>query len=784
MKSMKRALSISQKGLVVVLFLLMTEVLFVGILSTQMIVLQRNLEIQKNERAIVSHLTRMLSWIVRLNFSILREQFLTNAGEKHGSRPDYTTYVAGLERELTAVEQLTHDEPVVHHGLQRIRQLDQRILEDLADHFKHGHWMTREDALGVQVKRKEMIGIAEKIISRYGVERDSAQKTAANLDYIKRLLLIGLIVNALTILAVGALFWKQVARRIQVVSENIERFNHGEELLEPVGGNDEIATVDQIFRKLSSELMYAAEQERLLVQNSIDVICSIDSRGVFTEVSSASIEQWGWAPDELIGREVSEVLHTKNIPQIFQNRIYENAEESSRFEDTDEITRRDGTVVHTLWASQWSASDGSFFCFVRDASEINHIQNMLVVQKDQIKESIENIPLGILTIGSNGQIQTANKSACNLLAPAAASDSHALTASNIDSIMSPTTGDNPSLSQLLLTSSVSSAIRCSATTTDGKQLFVDVTPGQSSERKTETLVVLFDDATERVRLEEMKHNYVTLLGQSLRDPLATVRSIISAQVADNAKVTERQQQRTQRTVLNIDRLLKLIDELLDIEKLATGKLVDELVPCNVYDVVTAAFNAVSDHAEQQKIKLVCDAAAHPSSSGEAGSTAADEVGSTSARGAASTSAADGAGSTSSAVPERWKAERESSLILADQQRLVQVIVNLLTNAIKYSPADTTVSLSVARENDAIKIEVVDQGRGLPTEMHEKIFESYVQTQKSDAKRGTGTGLGLAICKQIVEKHGGKIGVTSEVGKGSNFWIRLPVVTTSTDRATQ
>lgn len=778
MKTMKHALSISQKGLVVVLFLLMTEVLFVGILSTQMIVLQRNLEIQKNERAIVSHLTRMLSWIVRLNFSILREQFLTNAGEKHGSRPDYTTYVAGLERELTAVEQLTHDEPVVHNGLQRIRQLDHRIREDLADHFKRGHWMTREDALGVQAKRKEMIGIAEKIISRYGVDVDSAQKTAANLDYIKRLLLFGLILNALTILAVGALFWKQVARRIQVVSENIERFNHGEELLEPVGGNDEIATVDQIFRKLSSELMYAAEQERLLVQNSIDVICSIDSRGVFTEVSSASIEQWGWAPDELIGREVSEVLHTKNIPQIFQNRVYENAEESSRFEDTDEITRRDGTVVHTLWASQWSASDGSFFCFVRDASEINHIQNMLVVQKDQIKESIENIPLGILTIGSNGQIQTANKSAYNLLAPAAASDSNVLTASKIDSIMSPTTGDNPSLSELLLTSSVSSAIRCSATTTDGKQLFVDVTPGQSSDRKTETLVVLFDDATERVRLEEMKHNYVTLLGQSMRDPLAIVRSIISAQVANNAKVTERQQQRIQRTVLNIDRLLKLIDELLDIEKLATGKLVDELLPCNVFDVVLAAFNAVSDHAEQQKIKLVCDAAA-PASAGPDSSSAG---------------AAGGTGSTTTAPAaiarprpaesDRPKAERESSVILADQQRLVQVIVNLLTNAIKYSPANTTVSLSVARENDAIKVEVIDQGRGLPVEMHEKIFESYVQTQKSDAKRGTGTGLGLAICKQIVEKHGGKIGVTSEVGKGSNFWIRLPVVNALTDRATQ
>jgi signal transduction histidine kinase len=190
-------------------------------------------------------------------------------------------------------------------------------------------------------------------------------------------------------------------------------------------------------------------------------------------------------------------------------------------------------------------------------------------------------------------------------------------------------------------------------------------------------------------------------------------------------VQEKQQQRIARTLANIDRLLKLIDELLDIEKLASGKLVDELTPCAVNNIVKGAVNAVRDHAELQKLTL----------------TSQDSDGT----------------------------------VLADEQRLIQVVVNLLTNAIKYSPANTTIAVEQADLGQDIEIRVVDQGRGLPANMHERIFESYVQVQKSDAKRGTGTGLGLAICKQIVEKHGGTIGVISEEGKGSCFWIRLPKI---------
>lgn len=112
------------------------------------------------------------------------------------------------------------------------------------------------------------------------------------------------------------------------------------------------------------------------------------------------------------------------------------------------------------------------------------------------------------------------------------------------------------------------------------------------------------------------------------------------------------------------------------------------------------------------------------------------------------------------------------LVLADEARLVQVLINLCSNAIKYSPAGTTVALQCQQDKGKVTLSVRDQGRGIPPEMLGSLFQKYQQVEASDAKRGFGTGLGLAICRLIVDAHGGEIGATSEPGVGSTFWVKL------------
>jgi signal transduction histidine kinase len=110
---------------------------------------------------------------------------------------------------------------------------------------------------------------------------------------------------------------------------------------------------------------------------------------------------------------------------------------------------------------------------------------------------------------------------------------------------------------------------------------------------------------------------------------------------------------------------------------------------------------------------------------------------------------------------------------ADPDRVVQVIVNLLSNAIKFSDRGSSVVISAAEIDEQVEIRVQDSGRGIPANKRASVFEKFEQVASTDATEKGGTGLGLPICKEIIESHGGVIGVISEEGKGSTFWFRLP-----------
>src|SRR4030095_13614011 len=189
-------------------------------------------------------------------------------------------------------------------------------------------------------------------------------------------------------------------------------------------------------------------------------------------------------------------------------------------------------------------------------------------------------------------------------------------------------------------------------------------------------------------------------------------------------LSEKATDRAQKTVTLLDRLIGLLNDLLALQ--ATGIRRMEMQPrmCSLQEVIQTSIDSVSALAEKNGISLEC--------------------------------------------------QDEQVSAFADPDRIVQVLVNLLSNAIKFSPPGSTVVVKTCPIGNQVVIGVKDTGRGIPADMRDAVFRRFQQVAASDATEKGGTGLGLPICKDIVERHGGIIGVDSEEGKGSMFWSALPV----------
>jgi PAS domain S-box-containing protein len=251
------------------------------------------------------------------------------------------------------------------------------------------------------------------------------------------------------------------------------------------------------------------------------------------------------------------------------------------------------------------------------------------------------------------------------------------------------------------------------------------------------------DISERREIERMKDEFVSIVSHELRTPLTSISAaldLLAGGVLQNQP--EDAQQMLSIAANNTDRLVRLINDILDIERIESGKIVMTKQVCNAADLMNQAVEAIQDIAEKAEITL----------------------------------------SVSPLNVQLW----------ADPDRIIQVLTNLLSNAIKFSPPGSTIWLRAEMRDRSdgetlsslpcssafasyVLFTVQDQGRGIPSDKLESIFERFQQVDASDSRRKGGTGLGLAICRSILQQHDGRIWAESTLGMGSTFYFTLPVL---------
>lgn len=263
---------------------------------------------------------------------------------------------------------------------------------------------------------------------------------------------------------------------------------------------------------------------------------------------------------------------------------------------------------------------------------------------------------------------------------------------------------------------------------DGSEFPVEVSSSSRRLDGRDIVISYVRDITERKALEKAKDEFVALVSHELRTPLTSIKGSLGIVLGGAAgPIASDAQDLLQIAHKNSERLALLINDLLDLTKLDAGKIGLRFRPLDLVDLVNSAIEAYEGYAA------------------EFGVTFASVI-----------------------------TPNTSVIVDADENRLMQVLANLLSNAAKFSPDGGEVSISIENRQSFIRISVKDQGVGIPDEFKDYIFDRFAQVDSSSSRPVGGTGLGLAISRAIIEEHGGKIGFESEPAVGSTFYFDLPV----------
>ncbi|MCH8221807.1 MAG: GAF domain-containing protein [Chloroflexi bacterium] len=239
---------------------------------------------------------------------------------------------------------------------------------------------------------------------------------------------------------------------------------------------------------------------------------------------------------------------------------------------------------------------------------------------------------------------------------------------------------------------------------------------------------IFRDVGARLEVEKMKDEFVSMVSHELRTPLTSIRGSLGMLASGLLEDRPEQARRMLEIAsANTDRLVRLINDILDIERIESRAIDMDLAAVDAREVIGQAAEEMQSFADERMVRL--------------------------------------------------DARPGTAWVMADRDRIVQTLTNLISNAVKFSEPESTVTIDCHQEDERVLFTVSDSGRGIPPEKIDAIFERFKQADSSDSRDKGGTGLGLAICRLIVEQHGGQIYVESEMGAGSTFtfWlIRAPL----------
>jgi two-component system sensor histidine kinase VicK len=490
-------------------------------------------------------------------------------------------------------------------------------------------------------------------------------------------------------------------------------------------------------RAAEATLRESEARYRQLIEGSLGMVCTHDLRGNLLTINTHGAETIGRTVEEMTNRNLADFIvpDRRAAMPAYLKKIGETGEAQGLLH----LSHADGDMRVVAYRNKLIVVPGRapyVLGFGVDISEQVRAEGRLRTLTRQSDSILESVGDGIYGIDLEGKVTVVNSAAAQMLGY----KQEEMLGRNMHQLIHHTRADGTPYDAA--DSPIRKTLTNFATVRISNEIFwrkdgscfpveyvarpqIDSQSADPDGLKTLGVVVAFTDTTERRALDRMKDEFISTVSHELRTPLTSLRGALGL-LAGGALTNrpEKTQQMLEIAISNSDRLVRLVNDILDLERISSGKTELHSTICSAEDLLRRAAGVQQARTPKPNIRIFF--------------------------------AANGVS------------------VWADPDRILQTLDNLLSNAIKFSPAGSEIHLTARNldENEAL-IEVRDQGRGIPEDKLEHIFDRFQQGDASDSRAMGGTGLGLAICRSIINQHGGRIWATSKPDEGTTFHFTLP-----------
>ena len=485
-------------------------------------------------------------------------------------------------------------------------------------------------------------------------------------------------------------------------------------------------------KRFEAQLSDSERRIRTMMDNLAEGIASTSDNGIIELFNPAAERMFGYRSEEVVGKNVSMLMGGYDLS--------EHDGHMARYLQTGrahiigigrEVTarRNDGSAfpMHLRISEFYLEGRRHFIAGMRDTTESKRITEALRASETQMRQITDTVPALIAHLDKEQRFRFHNQAYEEVFGLSSGQiDGHTLAEVLGEPVYK---GIKDKVDEVLRGYPVRYE-RVQMTPDGGRRSFAMQYLPRYGEGADEGQVLGFyslgTDITELKRIDRMKSEFVSTVSHELRTPLTSIRGslgLISGGVAGEIPAAVKNLVGIAKS--NCERLIRLINDMLDSEKIESGKMRLDLQVVDLRPLVQQALAANEGFAGQHRVKLVLQAPA------------------------------------------------EALRVRIDSDRMTQVLTNLLSNAAKFSPPDSTVEVRLSRVARSVRVEVVDHGPGIPEEFRSRIFQKFSQADASDTKQKGGSGLGLNISRALIEQMNGAIGFSSQAGVGTTFFFELP-----------